>query len=221
MFGVFVYLFSAAVSFFATRRFWRAWKQSGSAAHWEFGAFFLSLGIGLVVTGVSPFFSFPLSGVLNEIGDAFILGAFAFGMRAFVRFQAMTTISPDFATVTVLFVTLVKLVVGLIFPAEPILKDSLIYWQFPVVNAFIFGGAGILLTTLFALTLFSNIRNVTQHKLAIFFLGSAFLVGGVGWILVVTTNTFVPLFAAFCLLLLTFLFVLLFTLTLSKEGTKQ
>jgi len=223
MFGVFVYLFAAVVSIFASLSFYRAWRRNGSESYWEFAAFFFSLGMGMFLTGISPFFKFPASGLIAEIGDACILGSFAFVMRIFVKFQAMKSLSPNFAYYLVFFMTLANFAVGILFIQNPVLKGNLIYWQFPFVSSLMFGGSGIILTTLMAITLLSNLQNMAKHRMAMFFLGSAFLVGGVGWFLVVNFHSYTELFTAYSLLLVTFFLVLMFVLSLQidKIGSKD
>lgn len=213
MFSIFVYAFSAAVSFLASRHFFRAWKKNPYPPYWEFSAFFFTLGIAFLVY-IFPFVFgiVPVSGAWTEAGNFLSLFAFAFVLRAIVRFQNLS-FSPNLITASVAFLTILKCAIGLAFPTEPIRIGILIYWQYPHENYIAYSVLISLFTVAMALTLLSNIKNVQKNRGRLLFLGTAFFTGGVGGAFTVSSYVFGPLLFGYVLLLLTFFLVALFVFT--------
>lgn len=219
MFSIFVFTFSALVSFWASRYFFLLWKKNKYDPYWEFGIFFFILAIAFAVCNM-PFFTKGLVASLSgEVGIFLIVFSFAFVLRAFLRFQEVKAVSPNFITLLVIAIDVVKFAVGVYFPPAPVFKDGLLYWHFSVFSAV---GHAILIgffTLAVGITLLSNIKNIRKHQRSILFLGLAFLVGGLSAIFIPNFNTFVPLLSGYVLLLITSIFIGLSTLTLSRERT--
>lgn len=147
MFGIFVFAFSAAVSFWTSTFFYAAWKKDRSPVYGEFCMFFFLLGAAFIAADVPA------------VADGFT-----------------ASVSSEFA------VFLFTLAVGV--------------------------------------TLLSNMKNIQKHRNPILFLGLGFLVGGVSAVFIPVFNTFAPVLFGYALLFFTFIFIALFTFTLSRESVK-
>lgn len=204
----------AVVSFWISAYFHRAWKWSGYSAYWEFSAFLLFLGVGYIAY-ILPFVFLGISAsIAAEVGNFLSLFAFAFVLRTFVQFQKIT-ISQNLISIGVLACALLKLIIGLFYPTAPVIQDGLIYWHYPPPNFLSYSIFILLFTFLMAVVLLANIKNIKEHKRPIFFLGFAFLTGGVGGVFVVSFNTFSLLLTAYLLLILAFISASLFVLSSS------
>lgn len=211
MFSIFVYLFSATVSFWAAAHFRKAWKKTNSLNYWEFFMFFIFLGTGFVLYAIS-------SGIIAEIGNFILLFSFAFVLRAFVRFQQIKSVSPNFISIMVIILSFIKLIIGIIVPSQPVTQGTLVYWHYNMIDATAFSICIILFTLAMALTFLSNLANIKKNKLPIFFLGTAFFLGGIGGSLVVFANSFWPLLASYLLIFSVFVFLILFILYPKKDS---
>ncbi|MBI3685029.1 hypothetical protein HY250_01365 [Candidatus Azambacteria bacterium] len=219
MFSTFVYLFSAVITFLASRFFFAAWKKNQYDPYREFGAFFLFLGLGFVIPALLLFGNPALSSVAGELISFFILFSFAFVLRAFVRFQQMSAISPDTIMVLAMLASLAKLGMGMYYSCAPQIKEGLIYWHYPPPNIAIYLALLTFYTAAMGVTLLSNLRNIQKNRKLILYLGTAFLLSGAAGILIIGFNSFWPMLWGSVLLLITFVLVALFVLSslLKKE----
>lgn len=218
MFSVFVYIFSAVISFWGSRYFFLRWKKNKYDPYWEFWIFFILLGTSFIVY-VIPFLThtFLIFGVwAAEIGNFLTLCAFVFILRAFAKFQNIAFLS-NYITFFAVFFTVVKFFIGLSFPASPMFFENLIYWHYPPVNYITFSALLFLFTTLMAITLLYNIKNISIHKKQIFYLGIAFFIGGIGGSFIVIFNSFLWLLSGYFFLFITFFFATLFLITASRS----
>ncbi len=214
MFSIFVYLFSAVISFWAGRYFFLLWKKNKYDPYWEFAAFFILLGMSFIIYA-SPFLIsvFFISGALAaEVGNFLTFYAFTFMLRTFAKFQGIQFLSNQIYFFVVFF-AVIKFVIGLLFPALPEFSKGLIYWHYPMMNYIAFNTLILLFTTTMAVTFLYNIKNIRTHKNQILYLGIAFLTGGIGGSFIVTFNSFFLLSFGYIFLFFTFLLIALFLIT--------
>jgi len=221
MFGVFVFAFSAVVSLWTSVFFYRAWKKNKLPSYWEFSTFFFILGIAFIVLDTPFAVGGFVASVSAELGMFFIVFSFAFVLRAFLRFQGITAISPNIITIVVSVISAIKFFIGMLVPPAPYFADGLLYLNYSVFSAVGHGTLVFLFTLAVGVTLLSNVKNIQKHKNSILFLGLAFLIGGLSAIFIPAFHTFTPVFFGYTLLLITFVLIIFFIRSLSKEGTMQ
>lgn len=217
MHSLLIYAFCIAVSWWASMRFFSAWKKWGFLPHREFGAFFLFLGIAFVLPFLLPWI--PAAG---ELINFTILIAFSFVIRAALRFQGSSLVSPGIITGSVLTGATISLAYGLTHPPTTFVRDGLIYWGHAPESASIFGALLLACALATGIILLSNLKNVRSNKKPFLFLGVAFLLGGVSGSLITNSYSFTPLASGYGLLFVTFILVLLFVVLLppSRGGNK-
>lgn len=208
-----MYLFSAVIALWTGRYFFTIWKKNQYDPYWEFSMFFSILGIAFLIY---PTFLI-ISDFAGVLGDSLVLFAFAFVLRAFVRFQDLP-LSPSVVTTVVNVISGMFFTLALYFPGKPVMDNWLIYWHYPLQNSATFGAILFCSTLAAAFTLLSNIRNIQKHKKPMLFLGLAFLIGGSSGVVIHNFNTFGFLFFGYSLLLITFVFTALFVVTSSHKN---
>lgn len=217
MFSVFVYLFSAVICFLASRRFFTIWKKNALSSYGEFSLFFFLLASSFIIYIIPFVFGFfPVSGIWAQVGNFFSLFAFAFVLRAFVRFQGLS-FPPNLITAFVTIASAAQAFAAFLFPTAPVLADNLIYWHYPPANYIVFSMFIFLFTIAMAIALLSNLKNIRIHQKQVFILGTGFVTGGLGGALVVISNTFGLLLLSYILILLTFVLLMLFLITSSRQ----
>ncbi|MBI3685028.1 hypothetical protein HY250_01360 [Candidatus Azambacteria bacterium] len=217
MFSVLVYLFCAVIALWASRYFFALWKKNALSSYGEFSIFFFLLATSFIIY-ITPFIFglSPVSGIWAQVGNFFTLFAFAFVLRSFVRFQGLS-FSPNVITALVTLASATEAFVAFLFPTAPVLADNLIYWHYPPANYIVYSVLIFLFTIIMAITLLSNLKNIQKHQRQILFLGTGFITGGVGGVLLVSCNTFGLLLTSYVLLLLTFVLATLFLITSSNK----
>jgi len=220
MFSYFIFIFSAVVSVWAGGHFFLAWRKSHYAPHWEFGMFFFVLGAAFIVPIFLPFINNPATAFLAiELTTFFILFSFAFVLRALVNFQGIR-FSPNLITVLIGTMAVVRLFADLNFPSVPEVKSGLLYFHFAPFNHATYIAFLLLYTCAMGVTLFSNLQNVHTNRTSLFYLASAFLMGGISGVFVTAFDTFWPILWGYVLFLMTFVFVLFF-LASSRAGENK
>ncbi|OGD32322.1 hypothetical protein A3C91_01030 [Candidatus Azambacteria bacterium RIFCSPHIGHO2_02_FULL_52_12] len=206
MFSIFVYLFSAIISLWASAFFYKAWKKTGGQNYHEFYLFFVFLVMSFTLYAFS-------SGIAAEIGNFIMLFSFAFVLRAFIRFQQVKSVSPNFISAVVAVFSFIKLFVGMNALPQPVIQGFLIYWHYAIIDAIVFSIGIILFTLALGVTFLSNLANIKKNKVPLFFLGLGFLFAGLGGSLVVLVNDFWPLLVSYIFIFTVFVCASVFILS--------
>lgn len=217
MFSIFVYLFSAVISFWASRYFFSLWKKNRYDPYREFSAFFFFLGLSFLSPLLLFFEDTTLSFAAGELLTFFVLFSFAFVLRTFVRFQQISFLSYQAVSFIAILASLVGTGVGVYYSEIPEIKDGLIYWHYALPHIIVYLTLLTCYTGAMGITLLSHLNSVSKRKSQIFYLGAGFLTGGMGGFFIIGFNSFLFSLFGFLLLFITFIFVGLFILTSLRE----
>lgn len=219
MFSIFVYLFAAIVALKGSWHFFRAWQKNSNAHYGEFSAFLFTLGIGYVLFAFAGLTHNPISLSLGAEALVFcILFSFAFISPVFIQFQQIRAISVYFLGAVIGMIAVVRFImVRLYFPSAPVIKDNLIYWNYPMVNNMSFWLPLFIYCVAMAVIFLSNLKNIQTRKNSIVFLSFAFLFGGIAGIFLTSSRAYIPLLLGHIFLLITWTLVALFLITLSQK----
>jgi len=156
-------------------------------------------------------------GIVHEIGHFFVLLSFAFVLRALFRLQGISKVNPNTVTIVVGILSVLNFVIGVNFPADPVVRGWLVYWYHSSIGAGAFAVLLLIFTFAMATTFLFNIRKVKERKETLLFLGLFFLLGGAGGELLVLFNEFTILSLAYLSLFFAFMCVILFVLALLRK----
>ncbi|OGD32323.1 hypothetical protein A3C91_01035 [Candidatus Azambacteria bacterium RIFCSPHIGHO2_02_FULL_52_12] len=212
MFSIFVYLFSAAVSLWASSYFFRIGKKNNYDLYTAFGTFFFFLGLGFMAPSLVFFKNPTLFALGGELINFFVLLSFSFVLRALVRFWKVVAISVNSVTILGILAACVSLIVSLRYPPIPAFTDGLIYWHYALPSSIVYLGLLTCYTAAMGMTFFYNLKNIKERKIQVVYLGLAFLIGGASGLPLVAFNVFWALVLGFTLLFITFVLVTLFLL---------
>ncbi len=215
MFSIFVFIFSAVVALWASAYFLHAFQKNPDSNYRDFSVFFFTLAVGYAVFVVASLsrniISFSLG---TEILTFSILFSFAFVLRAFMRFQQIRVISVNFISAVIGIIAAARFItVWFYFPSAPVIKDNLIYWNYPAVSSISFWAFLFLYCIAMTTTFLSNLKNIQTHKYAIIFLSFAFLFGGLAGVFITNSHTYIPLLSGYIFLLITWMLAILFLIT--------
>lgn len=216
MFGVFVYLYCAATSLYSGTHFYGAWKRGSQSTHRDFMLFFFFISASFVANVIALPFNNPLlASMFQEFADILSVVALGFVVIAVTHFQQ---IAVRRATLLALIwvAVLTRFIFSLLDLPHPVISQGVIFPNYPAVTSLGQGVIVILFATIVGITLLMNLKNLKSRKKMVFFLGTAFLVGGFGGSLVGAYDV-TTIITGFILLFISFTMMFLSVSSFSKE----